>query len=658
MVITYDESITKKNKESFFNTGCFVEKEIKREIAQSWKRSKQLQLNREITYNKIYSIPKGNNPPVTKESVLLRDFILTNVVSQIYASLDATNGVLFYANDNGIVFSQRGNKEMLQYFNSFNIGIGTCVKEEYIGTTALSLITKLNEETWVIGEEHYLDIFTPYVSYCFYTEELNQRTYTLIFLPKEELSDMYPSYIHICKKYRKSTIENYQKELELYMMNETFDQLIKENNKAILMLDSLGNIINVNDTFINWFQTERSAIKNIPSLKIFPELKEAISCLQTGEKILFKEIIFPNAPTNKKFMRMDVTPMTKNEKISGLLIILTDSKILRQKMDKMANSQAYYIFDNILGKSSVMKDIKKDAMNAARSISSVIITGESGTGKELFAQAIHNGSPRRNQPFVVVNCATLQPELIASELFGYVEGAFTGAKKAGSMGKFEYAHKGTIFLDEIGELPLFAQTMFLRVLEERSVTRVGSNISTPVDFRLICATNRDLKRMVKSGTFRSDLYYRINVIHLHLPSLRERISDIPLFINYYINYFNELLGKRVERVSDDALSKLIGYSWPGNLRELRNTVECSMNKVKGDILQYNDLPIDILESSYCGKPEKLHQRTRRETSFCIEERKKIVELLIKHNGNKSRVADELGIARSTLYRKLKDYKLT
>jgi transcriptional regulator with PAS, ATPase and Fis domain len=354
---------------------------------------------------------------------------------------------------------------------------------------------------------------------------------------------------------------------------------------------------------------------------------------------------------------MNVTPMTQNQVISGLVIQFSDSGHVRCAVNRISSAHAYYTFDNITGDSGAIKAVKQKAINVSKSNSSVVIMGESGTGKELFAQAIHNESLRKEGPFVAVNCASIPPELIASELFGYVEGAFTGARKGGSMGKFEYAHHGSLFLDEIGELPLYAQAILLRVLQERIVTRVGSNIAIPIDVRLISATNKNLRKMMKEGTFRSDLYFRIQVIPLYLPPLRERITDLPLHINYYLDYFNDCLGKNVKRVSPKALFYLLRYPWPGNLRELRNFIEYSINNAVGNTIELEDLSGDILEYFEGDELEDPSQVTSREKEFCTEERKKILRSLLEHNGNKSKVAEVLGIARSTLYHKIKEYKL-
>jgi len=651
--IHYDEPSIKKSKQSFLTSGCVAKEEIKPEVAQSWKRCKDLKLH----HTSAIQIPLNLYSGISKEFLYLRDSVLPEIVDCLYKTLDMFNGALFYAYDNGVVFSQRGNKEMLQYLNSLNIGIGTCLKEEYLGTTGLAFILDINTSNWAIGEEHYLDLLTPYATYCYYSDDLIGKSFTFIILPKENFTDYFLSYIKISLIARKVATASYRKELELDMKTKLFNQFIEYNSKAVLFVDNFGKIVSANKLFTDWFNLNSENIINSDCAKIFPEFNKALDSLKTGKKIQFEEIYLEKAPPFMQYMRMDVSPTLKNTEITGLTISLSDSKSVRRTVNKISNSQAYYTFDDIIGDSMVMKNVKQKALNVAQSNSTVIITGESGTGKELFAQAIHNSSQKKEGPFVALNCAALPPELIASELFGYVEGAFTGARKGGSMGKFEYAHKGTLFLDEIGELPMYAQTILLRVLEERSVTRIGSNTATPINVRLICATNRNLKKMLQEGTFRSDLFYRINVINLHLPALKERISDIPLLVNHYIKYFNTSLNKEVKGAAPEALSYLINYPWSGNLRELRNTLECGMNNAIGQILKLEHLPKDNMEDDYDEANDFFGHAFSLDDEFIKKDKQKILYLMVKLNGNKSLVAQYLGLSRSTLYRKLKDYEL-
>lgn len=247
-------------------------------------------------------------------------------------------------------------------------------------------------------------------------------------------------------------------------------------------------------------------------------------------------------------------------------------------------------FDQIVGSHFLIQKAINQAKKVVNSPSTVLLRGASGTGKERFARAIHQESMRRNQPFVVVNCAAIPETLLESELFGYMPGAFTGAKRDGQAGKFEQANGGTLFLDEIGDLPLALQPKLLRVLQEREVQRLGSHVSIPLDVRVIAATHRPLEQKVREGTFREDLYYRINVIPIQLPSLAERKEDLPLLLETFLGKYNERLGKHIKGFDPDVMHVLMNYSWPGNVRELENVVEYMVNMAERVILSVHDLP--------------------------------------------------------------------
>lgn len=241
--------------------------------------------------------------------------------------------------------------------------------------------------------------------------------------------------------------------------------------------------------------------------------------------------------------------------------------------------QTRYTFDDIIGESQAINKTKSMAEFVAEGISSILIYGETGTGKELFAQSIHNASNRRNKPFVALNCGAIPASLIESNLFGYEEGAFTGAKKGGSPGVFEQANEGTIFLDEISEMEFSLQTKLLRVLQEREIVRIGGYKPLKVDVRVIASTNKDLKELIAEGKFRQDLYYRLNVVQIKIPGLRERQGDIPLLARYYVNKYNQSFGKFIENIAREAEKVLEDYTWPGNVRELQNCIEHAMNMV-------------------------------------------------------------------------------
>lgn len=296
-----------------------------------------------------------------------------------------------------------------------------------------------------------------------------------------------------------------------------------------------------------------------------------------------------------------------------------------------------------------MKRLKNDSIKFAQGSSTILIQGESGTGKEVFARAIHGESSFKNGPFVTVNCAAIPDNLLESELFGHEEGSFTGSMKGGKIGKFELANKGTLFLDEVGEMPIHLQPKLLRAIQEKKFQRIGSNKDILVKTRIIAATNRDLEKMIDAGEFREDLYYRLNVIPLIIPPLRERKEDISVLLKYFLNIYNDILDKNIRSFSPETEQFLINYKWPGNVRELQNVVEYAVNIAKDDIIKAEDLPKRLL-SGKSGettviKPIKEIER------FYIDEALRIYG---DDLSGKEKAARELGISLSTLYRKLRD----
>jgi DNA-binding NtrC family response regulator len=306
---------------------------------------------------------------------------------------------------------------------------------------------------------------------------------------------------------------------------------------------------------------------------------------------------------------------------------------------------------NLLGRSSQMRQISDLILDVSTSDSNVLIQGESGTGKEVVARAIHQESLRNKAPFVVINCAAYPETLLHSELFGHEKGAFTGAIRR-KPGRFEQADTGTIFLDEIGEISLPTQVILLRVLQERKFERVGGEETLSTDVRIIAATNRDLKKAMTTGIFREDLYWRLNVIGIHVPPLRERREDIPQLVANFVRRFNESLGKTIRGFSTQTMDLLFAHHWPGNVRELENAVERAMVLAKGDMVLPRDLPEDLLAIEV--------PRERDEASADLDrmEKQHVSEVLAKCGWNKFKAAKMMGISRSTLYSKIKKHGLT
>ena len=300
--------------------------------------------------------------------------------------------------------------------------------------------------------------------------------------------------------------------------------------------------------------------------------------------------------------------------------------------------------------------MKNTIYKLADSPSTVLITGESGSGKELVAHSIHQYSHRNAYPMICVNCAAIPENLLESELFGYTGGSFTGAKRNGSMGKFEAANHGTLFLDEIGELPLFVQAKLLRVLQEKEVTRVGGNASIPIDVRVITATNRNLEQMVQDGQFREDLYYRLNILNINVPPLRDRKSDIPILINHFLNKLCQTQGI-TKNLSKSAENVLLDYDWPGNIRELSNIIERIYYMSDSNTIELHDIPSQIIRGHVNTKAKNSAENSSLDAMLAYLERDIVLETLKKTNYNISQTASQLQIPRSRLYRILKRHNL-
>ena len=345
-----------------------------------------------------------------------------------------------------------------------------------------------------------------------------------------------------------------------------------------------------------------------------------------------------------------ITKPIKLDEFRALVHKAKEKVLLVFENKQLKETLARYTFTELVGKSLKMQKIYELIIKVAPIDCNVLIQGETGTGKELVAKAIHYHSPRKHAPFVSFNCGSFTEELIASELFGYEKGAFTGATHT-KIGLLESANGGTVFLDEIGEMPLSMQVKLLRVIQEKKIIRVGGIKPILLNIRIIAATNRDLKKMVEEGKFREDLYYRLNVVNIVLPPLRERKEDIPLLINHFLNKYNALFGKNVHYVTEKALEKMLNYPFPGNVRELENIIERAVALSEKEEIDIRDLPPDLI--AFEVKTEEPPK-----TSPLEEQEKNYIKKVLEQTGyNKYKTAKILGLSRTTLWRKMKKYGL-
>jgi DNA-binding NtrC family response regulator len=345
-----------------------------------------------------------------------------------------------------------------------------------------------------------------------------------------------------------------------------------------------------------------------------------------------------------------LTKPLNTDELSIVLERAIERTKLRREASLLRNQvSARYSFDNIIGSSPEMQRVFKSVTQVAPSRATVLLTGESGTGKELVAAAIHHHSPRAGGPFVKLHCAALAETLLESELFGHDRGAYTGADRKRE-GRFEQANGGTLFLDEIGEISPSTQVKLLRVLQEREFERVGSNQTLRVDVRVVAATNRDLKEMIAAGRFREDLFYRLNVINLKLPSLRQRASDVPALALHFLKHFSAENGKSIQSISDLALTQLANYTWPGNVRELENVIERAVVLAEGDVIEPSHLPLELAAASRRSGPPPIPGSTMDEL-----ERYAILKTMESVGGSTGKAAELLGISVRKIQYKLQEY---
>ena len=432
--------------------------------------------------------------------------------------------------------------------------------------------------------------------------------------------------------------------------------------QGILSTDQNGIITFANKYCYSILDSGHALLTGRSILDFFPNLPvEEVT--RNGKKLLSELHIYASYR-----LMVNCVPAPDNSGNTGCVLTFQDTSRIQadelQVRKKLRHSsfQAKYQFSNILHKSRIMDSVISDAMTYSYSDSNILICGETGTGKELFAQSIHNSSPRKNHPFVAINCSALPENLLESELFGYVEGAFTGASKGGKMGFFELAHKGTIFLDEIGDVSPNLQSRLLRVLQEREVVRLGSDTVIPVDVRVISATNKNLKEEVANGRFRQDLLYRLDVLELNLPPLRNRDQDALFLLSQLISYEHERTGCILTGLSEEGASLITQYPWPGNIREMRNFCQ------RLSILTPNPLatPADILKvlpdaaaATTPNEPKKTDRSTPGDAPVysLYDEREEILKALYTFHNSRTKTAEFLGIDKSTLWRKMKKYHI-
>ena len=625
---------------------------LRPEIRSSWERC----------YDRGIDPYLRENPNICTESEIARAQqashslieVSQSVMQDLYESVAGTGFVVALMESNLCIIDRIGDEEALDWANRGRFVIGSMWSEELIGTNS-TLSTYLAKPFSVFAYEHFCLFSHVSASSCAPIFDKNKICGALCTVaPSDRVSNHTLGMVDIAAKHIKSKIDMQRLNLYLRMVMESMSE-------SVLVLDSNGDITYINDKCAQLLQIPPGLRlgSNISSFMVNNgDNNHFINKITQGRTIIdepFALTIPDNSHLNcvvtcNPLSHPDITP-------GDNVVIIRKCRQISRLFRNWMGDGAKFTFDGIIGEDSKFLHVLKTARAASSSDSNVLLLGESGTGKDLFAQSMHNASGRRFYPYIAINCAALPRELIASELFGYDEGAFTGAKKKGNIGKFELADQGTIFLDEIGDMPVDLQASLLRVLEDKMIMRIGGTRLIPVDVRIIAATNKDLEYEVKRNRFRRDLYYRLEVIKITLPPLRERREDILLLAEKLIEKHCIRLNKPPVKMTPEVRRAFMEYAWPGNVRELQNVIERVLLLCSGDIITYD------LVAEYLGDNDISNQEYHIPSEEMIHsepdsKKQLLMDYLLKYKYNKTEVAKAMGISRRTLYKYLKDFDLS
>ena len=601
---------------------------------------------------RVKQSPVGTGVVVDKEGKALGIFTKVDMIMALFQEteqLAVELNTVYQAMPNGLIFVDRNNR--IQQMNPSGEKILGLKQEALKGCLFGSVFPSLDLSVVLKQSQHLVGMQT----------QMNKVTVLCNISPVGEAAGAVIVF--------QALTDLDQVALELDATKRLYETLLTVINiayEAIIVVDDEGKITLVNEAACHFFGKREKELLQRPVDQVI-ENTRLPRTLKTGMAETNEIQVI-----NGRVFIVSRLPIVRQGKIIGAV-----GKIVFQKMEevkevaerlaqmdhelkfykeKVGAARLAVTFNQIVTVSQDMRRLKQEAEMAARGNSTIMLTGESGTGKELFAEAIHQASPRRKGPYVKVNCAAVPENLLESEFFGYASGAFTGAQRGGKAGKFAITNGGTLFLDEIGDMSFNLQSKLLRVLEDKSFEPVGSNESVKVDVRIIAATNKDLIQKVECGDFRSDLYYRLNVIHFHIIPMYDRSEDIIPLVHVFLERLNQDFGKQITGVSPVVSKILLGHRWPGNVRELKNVIERAVNFASGDMLELEDLPFYLREqklgvslpSAKGWNLENAHEHLDKET---------LEKALLKMKGNKSEVARLLGISRSWLYEKMRRYDI-
>jgi transcriptional regulator of acetoin/glycerol metabolism len=634
---------------------------LRSQVNESWIRCRKNNVN---PYNNAlhHQLDDAvlNKLLAEKEDLII---IAKPFMANLYEFVRGSGFVVVLANEHGCIMELLGDANTLNNPLTNNFFRGASWQEAEAGTNAIGTVAAIQSPIQISGAEHYCRKHHRLT--CSAAPIFDNRRQIIGILDISGASHM--THLHTlgmavsAAEAIMAQIDVRLKNRELAFSNNRLTNIFNTISDGVLMVDDQGIINQINPVAKEILSGVVQDALGMPIERLFGS-KAALARRMLYHKERYEDVELI-VDTRKGTLHCFTSgePLTDEQgKVIGGVIILRPIKQIQNLISRLSGYNATLQFDNIIGESTEILETKRVASLAATTSFNILLQGESGTGKEIFAQAIHNRSEQQNGPFVAVNCGVIPRELIGSELFGYADGAFTGAKSGGKPGKFELASGGTLFLDEIGDMPLEQQVALLRVLEEKKLTRIGSTKAIPVNVRFISATNKNLLHQVENGAFRQDLYYRLNVISITLPPLRNRSKDILLLFTYFLEKLGRDRGRNFV-VGPEFIQFLQQYDWPGNVRELQNIVERAISLTETEIITLSDLPSEIYTSPKAAHhPAPLPSQTLNATAIRKQQRQLMKEneqqhifaMLSKHGGNVSAAARELEIARKTLYRKM------
>ncbi|HHW60949.1 MAG TPA: sigma 54-interacting transcriptional regulator [Syntrophomonadaceae bacterium] len=623
-----------------------IDKRIRPEIIKSWQRCKKLCVD-PLTSQIAEILAKNDFNKIQKRKKhLIR--IAKPYIRLLNEYVKESGFIIFLADENGTVLVLDGDPEELLKHRKINLIEGAIWTEKAAGTNAVGTSIYMGKPLQVVGREHFCAVQHGITCSGAPIYDTNGHLLGILNMSGAcaQVNRHTLGMVVACAKAIQNQLKIEQTMFDLEKNNLVMNTTLESVPSAIITVDIEGTITHLNTLGAKLLDVNPKEAVGKPFHNLLPTAKDFTRLIRKGTSRGVE--VFLGEGENSLRCNLLANPIQNNGRYKGSVIYLQE----REKVDRLVNqitgAEAEFYFDSIVGSSKPILRAKEIAHAAAMTNSTVLLLGESGTGKELFAQAIHNASLRKGA-FIAVNCSAIPRSLIESELFGYEAGSFTGANRSGRPGKFERAHEGTILLDEIGDMPLDLQAVLLRVLQERAVVRVGGYQPIPVDARVIAATNSDLHAKVEGGEFREDLFFRLNVITIHIPSLRERKDDIPILVDTFLPQINRRMGKQVSGLTPGAMRILEEYDWPGNVRELENVLERSVVIANKPVIDIQDLPANLLRTEEKDESRTvipLHELEKKAISHALKEYDTMVE-----------AADALGISRSTLYRKIKDYGL-